>query len=343
METTYYKILNIPICVKSNSKKVIFSLDKVYTFFKQEKLAKPHLELFIYFKNGDLNDLSNFEIYAVTPSSFDGWKQAFEIWAHVDIIGKYIFELDKAPKNIKVKPGQRLFEIKTRINKPGIEVGWLRQVHLHITLFVFHYLWQYVKNCYIIHGGALAWEKKGIILTGMSGSGKSTLTHALTKAGFRYLTDEWALTDMKNIRLYPFPFSPSFERDSSLLFKEVKNSFDEDVQLNYKNIKCFVDIKKMGVKARIKPIKPEYIIFPTYSPKNKRARIQPISKSLAVKKLSKNLVNFQPNKDQLGPLNLSLENLVKNVTCYKLFTSNLDETIALVKQTLSNGNSEKKG
>lgn len=338
METTYYNILNIPIRVNSNSKKVIYSLDKVYSFFKKEELDYHQLELFIYFNNDDLNDLSNFEIYAVTPSSFDGWKQAFEIWAKVNIIGKYIFELDKAPKNIKLKPDQRIFEIKTRINPPGIAVGWLRQVHLHITLFVFHYLWQYVKNCYIIHGGALAWEKKGVILTGMSGSGKSTLTHALTKAGFRYLTDEWALTDMKNIRLYPFPFSPSFERDSSLLFKEVGDSFDEDVGLNYKNIKCFVDIKKMGVKARIRPIKPEFIIFPTYSPRNKKPRIQQISKSLAVKKLSKNLVNFQPNKDILGPLNSSLENLVENVTCYKLYTSNLDETIALVKQTLSNGN-----
>jgi hypothetical protein len=61
------------------------------------------------------------------------------------------------------------------------------------------------SDLYFIHAGVLEWGGKGILLIAPSGTGKSTTTWALTNHGFRYLSDELAPIDLKDMTVYGYP------------------------------------------------------------------------------------------------------------------------------------------
>jgi len=331
MENRYYQIAEIPIKISSNNPRILRSLDKPYCSFKQNKLeTSPLLELIISSNNGNLRDLTSFEIFAITPSSFDGWSFSSKLWCRVDLLGRYVFEIDKAPSGINFdKKTQKLFEIKTRTKPLGVKVGWLSQVHLHINLFVLDY-----RNNPFIHGGCLEWQNRGLIISGRSGSGKSTLTYALAKSGLRFLTDECILFDTSTNQLLPYPISPSFEEPSKELFREVKESFEEDKRLGNKSNKSFLDIKKLGIKTSPEPVTPSVLIFPKYTPGEPPA-IKTISKSEAIGLLAGNIGAFEQLEKIKTVATETAELLATQCDCYELISSGLEETVKLVKEVMA--------
>jgi len=332
MESRYYQILKFPIKVSSNFKQILQSLDKVYCAFKQDKLdSKPVLELIIDSINGDLTDLNSFKIFSITPSSFDGWSSSSKIWCGVDILNRYVFEIDKAPSEIKLdKNKQKLFEIKTRTKPLGVKAGWLLQLHFHINLFVLHYS----ESCFFIHGGALEWQNKGLILAGSSGSGKSTLTYALAKSGLRFLADESIIFDIVTNKLLSYHVSPSFEEECKNIFKEIADSFEEDKQLGNNSHKSFLNIKKLGISTSNEPVEPSVIIFPKYSPTEKPA-IKTVRKNHAAELFTKYTGFFQRPDEPKMSRDEALILLINKCDCYELISSDLDETVRLVKDVLT--------
>ncbi len=57
----------------------------------------------------------------------------------------------------------------------------------------------------LLHAAAMERDGRALILTGESGAGKSTLAAMLMRAGWRLLGDEFALVDLHNGSLHPFP------------------------------------------------------------------------------------------------------------------------------------------
>jgi hypothetical protein len=55
-----------------------------------------------------------------------------------------------------------------------------------------------------VHAGAVGWRGRAIVLPGRSRSGKTTLVAELLKAGAAYLSDEFAVLDLRG-RVHPFP------------------------------------------------------------------------------------------------------------------------------------------
>lgn len=334
MKYRNYEILGIPVKINSNVADTLFVLDKAYCSFIQKRAIKqPLLELFVHSNNGDIKDLGSIDIYAVTPRSFDGWERSSKAWVSPrSNVNKFVSEINNGhlPSIVKRHKDKKVFKIKTIIDIEGIHPGCLRRLYFFINLFVLDCV---EKSLHIIHGGALEWKNKGVILSGQAGSGKSTLTYALAKAGLTYLTDECILFNTDTQRLMPYPLSPSFEKESGQLFKEVKDSFEEDSKIHNENVKSFVNVKEIGINAKNTPVNPQVIIFPKYSP-DKKPKLKQLSKGQAAKLLTDQIFIFHETsdeklKDKIAKL------LTDKCKCYELVSNKLDETVALVKKTLS--------
>lgn len=66
----------------------------------------------------------------------------------------------------------------------------------------------------LLHAATLERDGAALILTGTSGSGKSTLAALLSRAGWRFMGDEFALVDLADGSLWPFPRPASLKNAS---------------------------------------------------------------------------------------------------------------------------------
>lgn len=333
METRNYKILGVSVKINCNLRKILYLLDNAYCSFIDEKIAdSPMLELVVDSKNGDINDLSNMHIHAITPSSFDGWERASKAWMGANSnVKRFVSQVDSLPGSSRSANGSKFFKINTITDIPGVENSCLRNLYFFINLFALDCS---EKALYIIHGGALASGDRGLILTGSPGSGKSTLTYALAKAGLSYLTDECVLFNTEKYCLLPYPISPSFEEDTARLFDEVEQSYLEDRKLHNENIKSFVNISKLGIKTAKGHIEPKVIIFPKYIA-DQKPQLKELSKAKAAELLDEQTSFFQESAKKDINKSDVIDLLINKCKCYELVSNELDETVALVKQALS--------
>jgi HprK-related kinase A len=73
----------------------------------------------------------------------------------------------------------------------------------------------------LLHAGAAERDGRALLLTGESGAGKSTLSALLGERGWRFMGDEFALLDLDDGRLHPFPRAVSLKNEAAELFAGV--------------------------------------------------------------------------------------------------------------------------
>jgi HprK-related kinase A len=73
----------------------------------------------------------------------------------------------------------------------------------------------------LLHAGAVERDGRALLMTGESGAGKSTLSALLGERGWRFMGDEFALLDLDDGRLHPFPRAVSLKNDAPELFADV--------------------------------------------------------------------------------------------------------------------------
>ena len=77
------------------------------------------------------------------------------------------------------------------------------------------------KQFLLLHASTVERDGKALLMTGASGSGKSTLAAILGDRGWRFMGDEFALLDMDNGQLHPFPRAVSLKNQSIYVMEEL--------------------------------------------------------------------------------------------------------------------------
>ena len=77
------------------------------------------------------------------------------------------------------------------------------------------------KRFLLLHAATVERDGRALLMTGHSGAGKSTLSAILGERGWRFMGDEFALLDLADGRLHPFPRAVSLKNESVRLFPGV--------------------------------------------------------------------------------------------------------------------------
>ncbi|HYJ83843.1 MAG TPA: HprK-related kinase A [Allosphingosinicella sp.] len=78
------------------------------------------------------------------------------------------------------------------------------------------------KRFLLLHAAGVEKDGRALVMTGHSGAGKSTLAALLGERGWRFMGDEFALLDLDEGRLHPFPRAVSLKNESLGLFDGVE-------------------------------------------------------------------------------------------------------------------------
>jgi HprK-related kinase A len=77
------------------------------------------------------------------------------------------------------------------------------------------------KRYLLLHASGVERDGRVLLMTGHSGAGKSTLAALLGEQGWRFLGDEFALVDLDDGRIHPFPRAVSLKNEALGLFEHV--------------------------------------------------------------------------------------------------------------------------
>lgn len=180
------------------------------------------------------------------------------------------------------------------------------------------------KDKYIfLHAGAAGYNGVGFIFPGKSGSGKTTLTVALAKAGFDFLSDEFAIINRETKILVPFCRGMTMSAETLALFNLKKESMMHNFEAKGSYM---VPVEKVCPPSANEAT-PGFIVFPTYI-QGVEPNIKKMRKSQAVTEILNTCFfgysSFEQALDEITDLTNSAE-------CYQLTTGNLDKTASLVK------------
>ncbi len=185
-----------------------------------------------------------------------------------------------------------------------------------------------IPNLLQLHAASMQVGDQGIILAAHSGSGKSTLSTALLSRGWKYLSDEFALIDVKSRELHPYPRAICIKRPGYEVIESLGVPYHGKGHY-LKGAKGYVryvrplDIRSdaLGTSCPIR-----HVIFPHYV-KNAQPQLVPMHRAEAVFELHKVCFNL------LGcssiPLDV-LSGMIRNVTCHRLNTGEIQQSCDLV-------------
>lgn len=204
-------------------------------------------------------------------------------------------------------------------------------IHSALPLFEWgsNYLLSQRLNAYLLlHAGVVARDDLALILPAAPGSGKTTLTCALHLAGWRFLSDEFAVIDPDTGEVLPMvrpaplknrSIAVIGERDAAVLGPLYPGTRKGDVA-------HFVPDRDSTL-ARHRRARPRAVMFPRFEA-GARLHCEPLDSAAAVMRLGLNSFNYRA----LGPLGFrAAVELARRTKAWELRYGDLDEAIACIE------------
>jgi HprK-related kinase A len=118
----------------------------------------------------------------------------------------------------------------------------------------------------LLHAATVEREGRALLMTGLSGSGKSTLAALLGEAGWRLMGDEFALLDLGDGRLHPFPRAVSLKNESVAVVEERSGAdrLGPWLKGTPKGTIRHLTPRRDAIRRMSEPAEPALILFPRY-------------------------------------------------------------------------------
>jgi HprK-related kinase A len=148
------------------------------------------------------------------------------------------------------------------------------------------------KNFLLLHAATVERDGRALLLTGESGAGKSTLAALLGERGWRLMGDEFALLDLEDGSLHPFPRAISLKNQAIGLFEGVAADrlgplLEGTPKGNIRHLRPAAD----AITRMDEPARPALILFPRYDPGFERA-IRPVGAAEVFVRLTQASTNY---------------------------------------------------
>lgn len=181
----------------------------------------------------------------------------------------------------------------------------------------------------LLHAGAVEREGRALLLTGESGAGKSTLSALLGERGWRFLGDEFALLDLDDGHLHPFPRAVSLKNEAVRLFEGVRAERLGPVLTGTpKGTIRHLRPNQAAIAAMDRPAVPALILFPRYG-----AGLASAVRPVGAAELFMRLTQASTNYVTLGRRGFeALTRLCKSVPALAADYGSSEEALALVEQ-----------
>lgn len=182
------------------------------------------------------------------------------------------------------------------------------------------------------HASSLVRSGKGVIFPANSGSGKSTLTAGLVSRGWHYLCDEFALVDIHDGTLHPYPRAICIKKPSFCVMASLGITL-ADHCFHIKGGKGqvgYIDPFSIPAATIGEPCPIRFVVFPQYVAGATPA-LTPISRAEAAFALHQ--VCFNLLDCQAVGLDV-IAGFVRQASCFRLTTGDIHQTCDLLESHL---------
>lgn len=166
------------------------------------------------------------------------------------------------------------------------------------------------KRHLLLHAAAVERNGKAVLMTGHSGAGKSTLAALLGERGWRFLGDEFALIDLDDGRVHPFPRPVSLKNEALGLFDGVDaERLGPVLQGTPKGTIRHLRPNAEALSRMDEPAAPVLLLFPRYG-RDLECAVRPVGAAEVFVRLTQASTNYvalgEPAFDLVGRRLLSL-------------------------------------
>jgi hypothetical protein len=185
------------------------------------------------------------------------------------------------------------------------------------------------RRVMLLHAGAVAWKRQGVLLPAKRESGKTTLVAGLIRAGFNYLTDEAAVIDPGDGYLHPYPKPLSVDHPSMELLSGLRERLLPELGSG-SYIQYQVPPGDLRPRAIGRPCRVRYVVFPQYSPEVP-TRLSPITRAEALYTLTQNSFNLEYFDS--GGVDV-LADVVRDAECFRLTMRDLQSPVRALQKLI---------
>jgi len=189
----------------------------------------------------------------------------------------------------------------------------------------------------IIHSAVLEKGGRALILPAPPESGKSTLCAGLALSGWRLLSDEMALIDLKTGCLVPIPRPVSLKNESISVIQKFSPEvvFGPLCQGTHKGAVIHMKSSSESISAMGQHVKPAIVLYPRYM-QDAETNLLSLTKAKSAIELAENAFNF----NVLGSAGFdALTNLMECCDSYRLCYSSLEDVIPKISELIDGSHS----